>query len=99
MSSEPEAGSEPAGADEAPGERRRCDVLVLGASFGGVEVLLQLQRRLPRPLKVVVVDRQRTHGYIPLAHERLCARIGPGAALDTEAFVRSLPGVEFVHDE
>ncbi|MEM9453956.1 MAG: FAD-dependent oxidoreductase [Myxococcota bacterium] len=81
-------------------EPHRCDVLVLGASFAGIEVLLQLQRRLSRPLKIVVVDRQRRHGYIPLVHERLCGRLpGPESTLDTEAFVRSLPGVDFWADE
>lgn len=94
MSSEPD--------DHEPSSARpdRCDVLVLGASFAGIEVLLQLQRRLSRPLKIVVVDRQRWHGYIPLVHERLCRRLpSPESTLDTEAFVRSLPGVEFWADE
>lgn len=82
------------------GVAHRCDVLVLGASFAGVEVLLQLQRRLPRPLQIVVVDRQERHGYIPLVHERLTGRL-PAAAteLHTAAFVNSLPGVRFVKDE
>jgi len=77
-----------------------CDVLVLGASFAGIEVLLQLQRRSPRPLRVVVVDRQSRHGYVPLVHERLCGRIDEAkATLDTRAFVESLPGVEMRVDE
>lgn len=82
------------------GVAHRCDVVVLGASFAGVEVLLQLQRRLRRPLQVVVVDRQERHGYIPLVHERLCGRVSmESTELDTAAFVRSLPGMRFVQDE
>jgi len=82
------------------GVPHRCDVVVLGASFAGIEVLLQLQRRLPRPLRIVVVDRQERHGYIPLVHERLCGRVPLSSTeLDTAAFVRSLPGVTFIHDD
>lgn len=84
----------------AGGVAERCDVMILGASFAGVEVLLQLQRRTPRPLKIVVVDRQERHGYIPLVHERLTGRLSREAtALHTAAFVSSLPGVRFVKDE
>jgi len=103
MSSEREAGAgggEPARRRGDAGVAHRCDVVVLGASFAGVEVLLQLQRRLPRPLQIVVVDRQERHGYIPLVHERLTGRLPVGATeLDTAAFVGSLPGVKFVKDE
>ncbi len=88
------------GGDGDSREPQRCDVVVLGASFAGIEVLLQLQRRLPRPLQVVVVDRQERHGYIPLVHERLCGRVPLATtALETAAFVRSLPNTRFVHDE
>lgn len=82
------------------GVAHRCDVVILGCSFAGVEVLLQLQRRLPRPLQIVVIDRQEWHGYIPLVHERLTGRL-PAAAteLHTAAFVGSLPGVRFIKDE
>jgi len=75
-------------------------VLVLGASFAGIELLLQLQRRLAQPLRITVVDRQERHGYIPLVHERLCGRQAlADTELPTAEFVRSLPGVRFVHDE
>lgn len=104
---ETEEAPEPAGGGSDLPRRRgdggvaeRCDVVVLGASFAGVEVLLQLQRRLQRPLKIVVVDRQERHGYIPLVHERLTGRMSPEATeLHTAAFVGSLPGVRFVKDE
>lgn len=107
MSSGRDHGEPPAGGGNDLPRRRgdagvphRCDVLVLGASFAGVEVVLQLQRRLPRPLQIVVVDRQARHGYIPLAHERLCGSVPmEGTTLDTAAFVGSLPGVRFVEDE
>jgi NADH dehydrogenase len=81
------------------GVAHRCDVVVLGASFAGIEVLLQLQRRMARPLQIVVVDRQERHGYIPLVHERLTGRLPGATELDTAAFVGSLPGVRFVKDE
>lgn len=109
MSSEPEAGETggaAGGGGDLPRRRgdggvpHRCDVVVLGASFAGVEVLLQLQRRLPRPLQIVVVDRQERHGYIPLVHERLCGRVPVASTvLETAAFVGSLPGVRFMKDE
>lgn len=82
------------------GEPQRCDVLVLGASFAGIEVVLQLQRRLPQPLRITVVDRQARHGYIPLVHERLCGRLPYEATeLPTAERVVALPGTRFVHDE
>jgi NADH:ubiquinone reductase (H+-translocating) len=107
MSSGPEGDEAAAtGGGDLPRRRggggvpHRCDVLLLGASFAGVEVLLQLQRRLPRPLKILVVDRQERHGYIPLVHERLTGRLPPEATeLPTAAFVGSLPGVRFVQGE
>ncbi len=107
MSSAPERDSEPDGSGgedlprtKAGGRSRRCDVLVLGASFAGVEVLLQLQRLSPRPLKIVVVDRQPRHGYIPLVHERLCGRLPASeSVLETKAFIESLPGVTMMVDE
>jgi NADH dehydrogenase len=106
MSSEPEGDDASGGGGDLPRRRgdagvtHRCDVVVLGSSFAGIEVLLQLQRRLPRPLQIVVVDRQERHGYIPLVHERLTGRMSPEATeLHTAAFVGSLPGVKFVKDE
>lgn len=78
----------------------RTDVLVLGGSFAGIEVVLKLQRFAPRPLQIVVVDRQREHGYIPLVHERVCERIPPeGTQLATAEFVESVAGASFLHDE
>lgn len=50
------------------------DVLILGASYLGAELVYLLRRRAPW-LRVTVVDRQRSHGYIPLVHERLVGRI------------------------
>jgi len=76
------------------------DVLVLGASFAGIEVVFQSQRRRPKPLKITVVDRIERHGYIPLVHERLCGRLPlEESELLTAEYLRSLPGVRFVHDE
>ncbi len=106
MSSEPESPEGPTGGGDLPrlragqGEIERTDVLILGASFAGLEVLLQLQRRLTKSPRVVVVDRQAEHGYIPLVHERLCGRLPEqNSVLETAAFVDSLPGARFVCDE
>ncbi|MCX4244796.1 NAD(P)/FAD-dependent oxidoreductase [Paraliomyxa miuraensis] len=104
MSSEAEGGNEGGGGDlprrRDGGVAHRCDVVVLGASFAGIEVLLQLQRRSGKALQVVVVDRQERHGYIPLVHERLCGRMPMEATeLATAEFVGSLPGARFIEDE
>ncbi len=78
-----------------------ADVLVLGASFAGVEVVYQLHRRSPaRPPTVIVVDRDRTHGYLPLVQERLLGTIPPETtALRTADYVESLPGARFVQGD
>jgi NADH:ubiquinone reductase (H+-translocating) len=79
----------------------RADVVVLGASFAGIEVVLQLARRTEgRGLSMLVVDRQTEHGYIPLVQERLCRRLSVDETrLDTRAFVDSLPNARFLQDE
>ncbi len=82
------------------GERKKADVVILGASFAGIEVLLQLRRRATKALRVVVVDRQREHGYLPLVHERLAGRTPEeGARLASAKFIDSLPETEFVEGE
>lgn len=77
------------------------DVLILGASFAGIEVLYQLLRFSEgQPPRVTVVDRMERHGYIPLVQERLLQRLAPGdSELDTAAYVRSIPGATFIEDE
>jgi NADH dehydrogenase FAD-containing subunit len=76
----------------------RADVLVLGASFLGAELVYLLRRRAPG-LAVTVIDRQRVHGYIPLVHERLVGRLGWGeSALRTAEFVER-EGARFVEGE
>ena len=61
---------------QAPDDR--CDVLILGASFAGIEVYHQLRRsRAGRGLAITLVDRQDAHGYIPLCQERLVERLAP----------------------
>ena len=53
-----------------------CDVLILGASFAGIELYHQLRRsRAGRKLHITMVDRQAAHGYIPLCQERLVERL------------------------
>jgi NADH:ubiquinone reductase (H+-translocating) len=79
----------------------QADVVVLGASFAGIEVVLQLARRTEgRGLSMIVIDRQAEHGYIPLVQERLCEIVSVDETrLDTRAFVDSLPNARFVQGE
>jgi NADH dehydrogenase FAD-containing subunit len=78
-----------------------ADVLVLGASFAGLELVHQLRRARPggKP-SIVVVDRQASHGYLPLVHERLCDRVPHTThELPTAEWLRRVPGTSFVQDE
>jgi len=86
-------------APETP--RRDADVLVLGASYAGVEVAYQLHRQATaKPPRVVVVDRDREHGYLPLVQERLLGAIPIDASkVRTAAYIDSLPGARFVQGE
>ena len=75
-----------------------CDVLVLGASFAGIEVVRRLAGR-SLALSIEVVDRQLEHGYLPLVHERLCGRIPVAeTALPTADYLRAWPHVRFTAD-
>jgi len=76
-------------------------ILILGASFAGVEVVYQLVRAFDgKPPPLVVVDRQAQHGYLPLVQERLCGVLDPvESRLDTRAFIESVPGARFVQGE
>jgi NADH dehydrogenase len=66
-------------------ERYDADLLILGASFVGVELLRLLRKdRRGRKLEIIVVDRQRSHPYIPLGHELLTERMPYGVAGNTE---------------
>ena len=86
------------------GEAYDTDVLILGASFLGIELLRELRRaRRGRKLHVTLVDRQRTHPYIPLGHELLTGRMAYGASagtvLETAKLVERLGPGGFVHGE
>ncbi|WAS92739.1 NAD(P)/FAD-dependent oxidoreductase [Nannocystis punicea] len=60
----------------AEGTHDEIDVLILGASFAGIELVHQLRRSARgRGLKITVVDRQAEHPYIPLVQERLVGRL------------------------
>lgn len=89
--------------DSAADEKARldADVLILGASFAGIEVVRQLaQRSNAVPLRILVVDRQTRHPYIPLVQERLAKTLDREASvLDTAAYVRSLRGASFLEGE
>ncbi len=85
-----------------PEDPSACDVLILGASMAGIDVLYHLRRRgaVGRRLKVIVVDRQPAHGYIPLVQERLCARIDRAASeLETRTIIDGDPNARFVLGE
>jgi NADH:ubiquinone reductase (H+-translocating) len=75
-----------------------ADVLVLGASFAGIEVLYQLQRRASSPPpRVIVIDRERRHGYLPLVQERLLGTIPTATSvLESAAWIESVEGARFV---
>lgn len=75
------------------------EVLILGASFAGVEVVRKLARGRREPLDITVVDQRREHGYIPLVHEALCERTEPPGPMQTAAYVDSLPGARFVQGQ
>lgn len=78
-----------------------CDVLILGASFAGMELYHRLRRtRAGRALAITVVDRQTEHGYIPLAQERLTLRMPlPRSALPTAWCVQRDPRARYLVDE
>ncbi len=88
-------------ADEAPRKPKTTDVLVLGGSFAGIEVVYQILRLSDgRPPRITVVDRQERHGYLPLVQERLTETIAPEKSqLETASYVRSIPGARFVLGE
>jgi NADH dehydrogenase len=76
------------------------DVLILGASFAGVELWHRLRAtRAGRALTLGVIDRQEKHAYIPLIHEILCGRLDAGAALPTRAWMEADPKLTWRTDE
>jgi len=78
-----------------------CDVLILGASFAGMELYHRLRRtRAGRALAITVVDRQTEHGYIPLIQERLTLRLPLArSALPTAWCVQQDPRARYLVDE
>lgn len=84
----------------SPRDASDTDVLILGASFLGVELVRELVRRKGRrALRFTVIDRLSRHPYVPLCHELLTGRLTrEEATLDTAAFVTSHGG-QYVEDE
>jgi NADH dehydrogenase len=82
-----------------------CDVLILGGSFTGIELVRRLQRdRTGRTLRIRVVDRQIEHPYIPLGHELLTERlpygVEAGTVLASSSYVDGFaPKVEWIRGE
>jgi NADH dehydrogenase len=78
-----------------------AEIVVLGASFAGIELVHRLLRAFDgKPPRIVVVDRQAEHGYLPLVQERLCGVLDPAASrLNTRAFVESVPGARYLQGE
>lgn len=78
----------------------RCDVLILGASFAGVELVHRLRKsRAGRALRITVIDRQPAHGYIPLVQERLVGRLSrEGSTLATGRAIAAM-GHQYVVGE
>jgi NADH dehydrogenase len=89
------------GDDIAPRKPSTTDVLVLGGSFAGIEVVHQILRLSDgRPPRMTVVDRQERHGYLPLVQERLTETLAPERSqLETASYVRSIPGARYVAGE
>jgi NADH dehydrogenase len=80
------------------------DVLVLGASFTGIELVRRLRRHSRgRKLDVVVIDRQIVHPYIPLGHELVTERmrldIDSGTILPSARFIDARPPARYVQGE
>lgn len=80
------------------------DVLILGASFTGVELVRRLRRNSRgRKLDIVVIDRQLVHPYIPLGHElvteRACLGIDAGTILPTARYIDARPPAKYVQGE
>ncbi|PRQ04502.1 NADH dehydrogenase [Enhygromyxa salina] len=81
-----------------------ADVLILGGSFTGVELVRLLRKaRRGRKLEIIVVDRQRSHPYIPLGHELLTERMAAGVSgeteLETAGYVESRPPARWISGE
>ena len=76
------------------------DVLILGASFAGIELYHQLRRSTAgRKLSITIVDRQPEHGYIPLCQERLVLRLQPESSLLPTRRCVNAPGTRYLVDE
>ena len=80
------------------------DLLILGGSFTGVELVRLLRKdRRGRALEIVVIDRQRSHPYIPLGHELLTQRMAlgeqPRTLLPTDRYVEARPPARWVQAE
>jgi NADH dehydrogenase len=89
------------GVETAAHKAKSTDVLVLGGSFAGIEVVHQILRLSDgRPPRITVVDRQERHGYLPLVQERITETIAADRSrLETASYVRSIPGARYVAGE
>ncbi len=81
----------------------KSDILVLGGSFLGIELVrrLRLDAR-GRALSVRVIDRQSVHPYIPLGHELACERmpmVESRTILPTARYIESLASTSWIQGE
>jgi len=76
------------------------DVLLLGASIAGMEVMYRLRRlRRGEALRVTVVDRRQHHPYIPLVHEQLLGRTEFDMVMRTRELLDADPNVTWITGE
>lgn len=78
----------------------QADLIVLGASFAGLELVYQLRRQgywkgAPER-RVLVIDRVERSPYIPLLHEGLLRASAARPMVEHAAWLRAMPGVDFV---
>lgn len=78
-----------------------CDLLIVGASFTGLELLRRLSRAgVLSQIDSMVVDPRAQQAYIPLVHEQVCqpSEDFGDAEIDVASYVRSRARTRFVED-
>ena len=82
---------------EAPSERRRQRVVILGGGFAGINAAQELAKL---PLDVTMVDRKNYHLFQPLLYQVALAVLSPAdIAQPIRALVRDHPNIDVLMDE